>query len=163
MSPMSPMSPKSPMTTLGQHESGNAIVEFVVLAMLMMLPLVYILLTIFRVQSATYALSSASLESGRVFVTAPSVADAAPQALAAARLVMADSGLTLRTDEVAFTCSSNPCLRPGSRVTVVLTYQVDLPLVPRFLAGNAPASVRISSRHLEVVDRFRVAAKGAAR
>ncbi len=144
---------------VGHRDEGNAIVEFVVLAMLLMLPLVYVLLAVFRVQTASYALSSAALEAGRVFATAPSVDVAGPQALAAARLVMADSGLSLRADQLEITCSSRPCLRPGSRVVVVLTYQVGLPLVPRVLAGGAPASVRVTSRHLEVVDRFRAVAR----
>ena len=57
---------------VGHRDEGNAIVEFVVLAMLLMLPLVYVLLAVFRVQTASYALSSAALEAGRVFATAPS-------------------------------------------------------------------------------------------
>jgi hypothetical protein len=72
---------------------------------------------------------------------------------------MADSNLTLRPDQVDITCSSTPCLRPGSRVNVVLTYNVVLPLVPRFFSDRAPASVRVTSRHLEVVDRFRAGAR----
>ena len=49
--------------------SGNAIVEFVYLAVLMMVPLVYILITVFRVQAASYAVSSAAREAGRVYAT----------------------------------------------------------------------------------------------
>jgi Flp pilus assembly protein TadG len=53
---------------LAGEDSGNAIVEFVYLAVLLMVPLVYLLLTIFRVQGAAYALSSATREAGRVYV-----------------------------------------------------------------------------------------------
>lgn len=140
-------------------EAGNAIVEFVYLAVLLMLPLVYILLTVFRVQAASYAVSSASREAGRVYATAEALDDAGPRAFAAASLVMSDSDLPLRTDQMEITCSSTPCLVPGSRVNVVLTYQVSLPLVPRFFSDRAPATVRVTSRHLEVVDRYQAGAR----
>lgn len=140
-------------------EDGNAIVEFVYLALVLMLPLVYILLTVFRVQAASYAVSSAAREAGRVYATAESLGDAGPRAFAAASLVMRDSDLTLRAGQMEITCSSTPCLAPGSRVNVVLTHQVTLPLVPRFFSDRAPATVRVTSRHLEVVDRYQAGAR----
>ena len=120
-----------------------------------MLPLVYVLLTVFRVQAAAYAVSSAAREAGRVYATSDSLGDAPGRAYSAARIVMADSRLDLAPDQLQITCSPSPCgLQPGSRVDVVMTYRVALPLVPRFFADRAPASVRVTSRHLEVVDRF---------
>ena len=139
---------------LHPDDAGNAIVEFVFLAVLLMVPLVYVLITVFRVQAGAYAASSAARESGRVFVTASSVDVAAERAYAAGRIVMRDSGLTLDDDDLRITCSSDPCLAPGSTVTVVVTHRVELPLVPRVL-GRAPGSVRVSSEHVEVVDRYR--------
>lgn len=140
-------------------DGGNAIVEFVYLALLLMVPLVYVLLTVFRVQSAAYAVSSAAREAGRVFATSPTVGDAGDDAFAAASIVMRDSNLSLRSGQLGIRCSSRPCLEPGSRVDVVITYDVGLPFVPRVLADRAPASLRVTTRHLEVVDRFRAAAR----
>jgi Flp pilus assembly protein TadG len=143
----------------GDAEAGNAIVEFVYLAVLLMVPLVYVLLTVFRVQSAAYAASSAAREAGRVFATSDSVDGAGGRAFAAARIVMGDSDLPLAASDLRITCSSTPCLQPGSRVEVVVAYDVSLPLLPRFLDGRAPATVEVTSRHLEVVDRYREAAR----
>jgi Flp pilus assembly protein TadG len=140
-------------------QSGNAIVEFVYLAVLLMVPLVYVLITVFRVQAASYAVSSAAREAGRVYATSSSIDEADGRAFAAARMVMADSDLPLVSDQLRITCSTNPCLQPGSQVDVVMTYNVALPLVPRFFADPAPASVRVTSSHLEVVDRYRTAAR----
>lgn len=142
-----------------EAEAGNAIVEFVYLAVLLMVPLVYLLITVFRVQAASYAVSSAAREAGRVYATSETVDGARSRALAAAALVMADSNLPLRPDQLDITCSSTPCLQPGSRVNVVLTTSVALPLVPRLFSDGAPASVHVTSRHLEVVDRYRAAAR----
>jgi Flp pilus assembly protein TadG len=135
-------------------DDGNAIVEFVYLAVLLMVPLTYLLLTVFRVQGATYAVSSATREAGRVFVTsAPSDADA--RAASAASVVMADSGLELDASQLRIRCSARPCDTPGANVDVVIGYDVELPFLPRFLDRVLPSSVHVEGRHLEVVDRFR--------
>lgn len=147
------------MTTRFARDDGNAIVEFVYLAVLLMVPLVYVLLTVFAVQRAAYAVSSAAREAGRVFATSESVTGAGDRALAGARLVMADSGLTLAPRDLRITCSDQPCLRPGSRVEVQIRYEVSLPLLPKVFDGKAPATVRVSGQHVEVVDRFREAAR----
>lgn len=140
----------------GPGDAGNAIVEFVYLAVLLMVPLVYVLLTVFRVQAAAYAVSSAAREAGRVFATSRNLDEAGTRSLAAARLVMADSHLPLSPDQMDVRCSPSPCrLQPGSRVDVVVSCRVPLPLVPKLLLDRAPASIRVTSRHLEVVDRFR--------
>jgi Flp pilus assembly protein TadG len=136
-------------------DDGNALVEFVYLAVLLMVPLVYVLLTVFRVQGASYAVSSAAREAGRVFVTSDSQDAAGERALTAAALVMGDSNLPLDARDLRITCSSRPCLTPGSRVEVDIEYDVSLPLLPRLFDDRAPATVRVSSHHLEVVDRFR--------
>ena len=143
----------------GNAQAGNAIVEFVYLAVLLMVPLVYVLITVFRVQAASYAVSSAAREAGRVYATSSSIDKADGRAFAAARMVMADSRLPLDSEQLRITCSTNPCLQPGSQVDVVMTYNVALPLVPRFFSDRAPASIRVTSSHLEVVDRYRTAAR----
>lgn len=142
-----------------RDDSGNAVVEFVYLAVLLMVPLVYVLLTVFHVQGAAFAVSSAAREAGRVYATSEVLDEAGPRALAAARIVMSDSNLPLSGEDLAIGCSGGPCLSPGSRVEVVISYDVSLPLLPRLFDGRAPATVRVTSRHLEVVDRFRPAAR----
>jgi Flp pilus assembly protein TadG len=139
---------------LAGEDSGNAIVEFVYLAVLLMVPLVYLLLTIFRVQGAAYALSSATREAGRVYVLSDDSDVAGARAQTAASIVMADSGLRLRSRDLRITCSADPCLTPGATVNVSIGYDVALPFLPA-LFDSAPARVHVDGRHLEVVDRFR--------
>lgn len=136
-------------------DGGNAIVEFVYLAVLLMVPLVYVLLAVFRVQAASYAVASAAREAGRVFATSADVTGASERAFTAASIVMRDSGLDLSQDDVAITCSTRRCLVPGGRVHVVVNKDVPLPWLPDLFAGRSPASVQVSSRHLQVVDRYR--------
>ena len=140
-------------------DDGNAIVEFVYLAVLLMVPLVYVLLAVFRVQGAAYAVSSAAREAGRVYATSDGIDEAGLRALVAARLVMRDSNLTLPGRDLRISCSREPCLAPGSRVNVVIEYDVSLPFLPRLFDGRTLAAVQVTSRHLEVVDRYREAAR----
>ncbi len=135
-------------------DDGNAIVEFVYLAVLLMVPLVYVLLTVFQVQRAAFAASSAAREAGRVFVTAEDVGVAEERAWTAAGIVLRDSGLSVDGDDLRISCSSSPCFEPGSRVVVVVSHRVTLPLLPKVFGDRGPASVTVSSEHLEVVDRY---------
>jgi Flp pilus assembly protein TadG len=134
-------------------DEGNAIIEFVYLAILLLVPLTYLLLTVFRVQGATYAVSSATREAGRVFVTSASD-EADARAASAAALVMSDSGLELDAGQLRIHCSAHPCNTPGANVNVVIGYDVGLPFLPRFLDRLLPSSIHVEGRHLEVVDRF---------
>jgi Flp pilus assembly protein TadG len=128
-------------------------VEFVYLALLLMVPLVYVLLAVFRVQAATYAVSSATRQAGRAYASSTDSGDAAGRAMTAATIVMGDSGLRLSTRDLRITCSADPCLTPGAAVEVSIGYDVALPFLPRFF--DSPARVHVNGRHLEIVDRFR--------
>jgi hypothetical protein len=140
---------------VASDDAGTAIIEFVYLAVLLMVPLVYVLLTVFRVQSAAYAVSSAAREAGRIYVTSPGDEQGREQAFSAAAIVMADSGLHLAPEQLHIDCRD--CLRPGATVPIVIEYDVGLPWLPRIFRGSAPATVHVSGSHLEVVDRFRAA------
>jgi hypothetical protein len=132
-------------------------VEFVYLAVLLMVPLTYVLLTVFRVQAAAYAVSSAAREAGRVYATSGSTAEAGERAFTAAGLVMRDSSLRLAERDLQISCPQSRCLAAGTEVRVVITYDVALPLLPRLFDGQAPATVRVTGHHVELVDRFRAA------
>ena len=54
----------------GRAEGGSAVVEFVFLAVLLVVPLLYLVMTVSRVQAGSYAASTAAREAGRAFVTA---------------------------------------------------------------------------------------------
>ncbi len=142
-----------------RDDSGTAIIEFLYLAVLLMVPLAYLVLTVFRVQGAAYAISSASREAGRVYVTAQDPEQAAARARTAAEIVLTDSGLHLSDVDLQVQCSDRPCVTPGATVDVAIGYDVPLPFLPRFLGDVVPASVHVDGRHLEVVDRFRPAAQ----
>jgi len=136
-------------------------VEFCLLALLMLVPVVYLVLALGRIQAGAFAAQGAAREAGRAFVTAPDEGAARPRADAAAAIAFADQGFydpALVGIDVA--CAARPCLAPDQRVVVRSRVLVVLPAVPRVLDRVIPARIEVTARHVATVDRFRGRAGG---
>jgi hypothetical protein len=140
-------------------EAGSALVELTWLGLLLLIPLVYVVITIVTVQRSAYGATEAARAAGRAFILAPDLATAEQRAYDAARLAMADQGVSLRPQEMALDCSPTPqsCLEPGSTVRVEIHLQVRLPLIPAVM-GSPAASVSVDAEHAEPYGTFREAA-----
>lgn len=134
-------------------QAGSAIVEFVFLAVLMLVPLFYLVMVLARLQAGAYAVSAASREAGRAYVTAPVAGQAPVRARSAAGLAFADQGFGSE-GSIQIGCDGTPCLRPEGRVQVKATLWVPMPLVPAFFAAIVPLQIPVSATHLATVDRF---------
>jgi hypothetical protein len=137
-----------------RRDDGRAIVEFLVVGLLLLVPVVYFIVTLSRVQAAAFAVSTASREAGRAFTTAATEVDAHTRAQAAARISFEDFDFGAEGG-VQIRCDGSPCLRPEGRVEAVATVTVRLPLVPDVLSGAIPAALPVSATHVATVDRFR--------
>jgi hypothetical protein len=104
-----------------------AVLEVLVLGVGLLVPLLYGVLSVMAVQSASFAATAAAREAARGYVTASTAAEGAARARAAAALVLADAGLPAARP--ALRCAGG-CLQPGSRVDVTVRVEVPLPLVP---------------------------------
>lgn len=136
-----------------RRDEGRAIIEFLVVGLMVLLPTVYLVVTLARVQAAAFAVSTASREAGRAFTTAPDEDSAYARAQAAARISFDDFAFPVGS--VAVSCDGSPCLRPEGRIEAVATVQVQLPFVPDFVGGALPTVVPVSATHVATVDRFR--------
>jgi Flp pilus assembly protein TadG len=138
-----------------RDERGNAVVEFSWLAILLLLPLLYIMLTVFDVQRTAYGATAATHAAGRAFMLVQDGEGedvARARAFEAARVAMLDQGVELDPSELEISCDP-ACLEPDSTVTVRLRTQVPLPLVPDLLADHGP-SVRVDAAHTETYCQF---------
>ncbi len=139
---------------MSRDESGSALVEFVWLALLLLVPLVYILLAVFDVQRASFGAAAASRAAGRAYALASTDAAGLLDARAAAGVALADQGIDAPVD-VAISCEpAPPCHVRGRTITVRLSSRVVLPLVPTALGGGAP-SFAISAEHRVPIGRYR--------
>jgi Na+-transporting methylmalonyl-CoA/oxaloacetate decarboxylase gamma subunit len=135
-------------------ERGNAVVEFLGVALVLLLPLLYLVLTVGRVQAATFAVEGAAREAARAFVTAPSSAEARSRAGAAVALALDDQGFRDPAEALTLACSTTPCLEPGGEVAAHVRLDVPLPLVPAFARDVVPLSVPVEARFVAAVDEY---------
>lgn len=137
-------------------DRGSAIVEFLGVALVLLVPVVYLVLVLARMQSAAFAVDGAAREAARAFVTAPDLSAAASRAVAAAAIALDDQGLDpdVAPGAVAIACTADPCLTPGTLVTATVELDVTLPGVPDWLGGVVPLAVPVSATATATVDDY---------
>lgn len=139
-----------------RDERGSALIEVTWLSILLLVPLLYVVLSVFEVQRSAFAVNAATRAAGRAYTLAPSEAEAGTRARAAADVAMRDQGLDLSQGSMALGCRPSPrdCLSPGSVIHVRLVFPVRLPLMPDALGGNTP-SIRVEADHTVPYGSFR--------
>jgi Flp pilus assembly protein TadG len=142
--------------TRRRTERGSALVEVTWLSILLLVPLLYVVVSVFDVQRSAFALDAATRAAGRAYTLSPSQGEGVARARAAATVALADQGLDLSGGSIALGCEPRPhdCLSPGSVIHVRMVYPVDLPLMPDALGGDAP-SIRVEAEHSVPYGSFR--------
>jgi hypothetical protein len=137
-------------------EQGTALIEVTWLSVLLLVPLLYVVVSVFEVQRSAFAVNAATRAAARAYSLAPSQAEGSARARAAAAVAMEDQGLDLSDGSLGMGCEpdTGDCLSPGSVIHVRLAYSVPLPLVPDALGGNTP-SVRVQADHAVPYGSFR--------
>lgn len=135
-------------------EEGSAVVEFTFLALLLMVPLVYFIVTIGQLQGGAFAVVGAADQAAKVFVAQGDADRARTAAEQAAALTLADYGHPAENATVTVSCDRADCMSAGATVTVTVNLSVPLPMVP---FGDA---LRLDAGHLDasasqIVGRFR--------
>lgn len=128
-----------------QGDDGNAIVEFVYLGVLLMVPLVYMMIAVFDTQRTSFGVTEAARQAGRAWVL--NGCDEA-RGTRAAQLALADQGAT------PLSVTFGRCPEPGGSARVEVVSFVQL----RGAAGLLPrdrAGFRVSGSFVAVRDRFR--------
>jgi Flp pilus assembly protein TadG len=133
-------------------DDGSALVEFTYLAVLLMVPLVYVLLTVFQVQRAAFGVTEAARQAGRAYATADTAAAGQVRAEAAASIALADQGLEL---DGPLVITATAGVAPDSRVTTTVVHRVTLPLLGGLFGGAVPPNIPVRATHVEHVDRFK--------
>ena len=137
-------------------DRGGAVVEFSTLGLVLLLPLIYLVVALGRIEAASFAVDGAAREAARAFVTAPGESVGRGRALAAVRLGLLDQGFDVAPDQaLTIDCDRSGCLRPGAVVAARVQLEVVLPGVPAGLDRLLPTRVTVRSEQVLVVDAFR--------
>ena len=137
-----------------RDECGTALVEFVWLGIVLLVPLVWVVLSVFEVQRGAFAVSSAARSAARAFALADTDGVGEARARAAIRPALDDQGGDDRDFRFRISCGSADCHVAGEVITVKVWTRVDLPLLPGILGGDAP-SFALDSTHTVPVGQFR--------
>ncbi|MBD3690167.1 hypothetical protein H8R18_03420 [Nanchangia anserum] len=126
--------------TEGRDERGDAVIEFIGVAVVVIIPLVYLILTCAVLQAGTLAVHSGAREAERILRVNPRDVEAAS---VSAHQILADQGLSSGAT-VHLECPSG-C--EGGRIgTVTVTTSVPLPLIPSFIRAVVPTDVSVSAQ-----------------
>ena len=122
-------------------ERGSALVELSWLGILLILPMLWIGMSVFEVQRGAFGVSAAARAAARAYALAPDDATGVVRARQAARVALDDQGVHGVTPDVRVTCSPYPdnCHQGTSVITVSVHSRVVLPLLPSALGGNRPS------------------------
>ena len=139
-----------------RDERGTALVEVTWLSILLLVPLLYVVLSVFEVQRSAFAVNAATRAAGRAYTLAPTQGEATDRARAASAVALEDQGLDPGGGSLQVRCAPVPrdCLSPGSVVLVRMARPVHLPLMPSALGGNTP-SIRVEAVHTVPYGSFR--------
>ena len=139
-----------------RDDSGSASLEFITVGLLLLVPIVYLVLALSVLESASFGVEGAARQATRVFVQSDSEGAAESAARTAIQVTLADYGFDPRDAKVAISCRPNPadCLTRRGYVTVTITTTVPLPLMPPVLQLHLPAGIPVQSVATEQVSRF---------
>ena len=161
---MRPSNPESLRTRLrqrlrealgeGAREEGSAVVEFTFLALLLMVPLVYFIITVGQIQGGSFAVVGAADQAAKVFVAQQDADSAQAAAEQAALIALADFGHDAGQARVSTRCDPADCQAAGTAVTITVNLTVPLPFVPFNEDFRLKAS-EVEASSTQLVGRFR--------
>ena len=137
-------------------DRGSASLEFLTAGLLMLVPLVYLVLTLGSIQSAALATEGAARQAARVYVQADSHSAGMQAAVRALELSLDDHNVQAQGTSLAVGCSPNPaqCHTRRGWVTVDIAVRVPLPLVPPVFDLAVPLAVPVEASATQQVSRF---------
>jgi Flp pilus assembly protein TadG len=129
---------------LGDGERGSALVEFVFIALVVFVPLIYIVAGFSAVQRGVFASTAAAREAGRAIATAPDPESGQQRALRAAQLAVEDQSVDATDVRLTYVADGDcetgaaytPTLTPGEEFSVCVTVTVRIPFLPEFIDAN---------------------------
>nr|WP_284987005.1 hypothetical protein [Arthrobacter sp. fls2-241-R2A-172] len=135
-------------------QEGSAVVEFIFLALLLMVPVFYFVVTVGQLQGGSFAVVGAADQAAKVYVAQSNPAGAQRAAEQTVLVALKDYGYTPEQASFEVSCDRPDCSSAGATVSVVVHLDVPLPMMPFADAGQLTAS-RVSATATQVVGRYR--------
>ncbi|SDH10114.1 TadE family protein [Microbacterium pygmaeum] len=137
-------------------DAGSAALEFILVGLLLLVPLVYLIVTMGLIQGQSLGAEAGARHIARAVSAASGTAAAQDAADRIARSVVDEYGLDADAVQVSMQCrpAGATCPQAGATVIVTVRTTVALPLVPPVLGIESLASIPLEASSVQKVSRF---------
>ncbi|MDO5034576.1 MAG: hypothetical protein Q4E01_04225 [Actinomycetaceae bacterium] len=135
----------------GRAEEGEATVEFVAMAVILLIPVAYFIMTVAAVQAAVFASEAAAREGGRLLASDPT---ASAHVTRQVDQIFSDYGVQ-GSHSLQVVCDPEPCGR-ADFVRVDVETKVALPLIPDAFSAMLNPVIPVSSSFEMPVTRIQL-------
>ena len=135
-------------------ERGSAALEFILIGLLLLVPLVYLIVALGLIQGQSLGAEAAARHIARAVSTASDAADARVRADAVLAAVSEEYDLDDVDLSVACTPAGAQCPRAGATLHVTVRTTVTLPLIPPVLGLDDLAAIPVEASSAQKVSRF---------
>ncbi|MFT4305851.1 MAG: TadE family protein [Microbacterium sp.] len=148
------MLPPSPSTDAG-GDTGSASLEFVVGALLLLVPIVYLIVALGLIQQGALGADAASRQIARAIALSADAAEADRRAQRTLTDIATEYGLDPAALSVDVSCGETvaACPEAGATITVTVRARIPLPLVPPVLGLDDVIVVPVDATSLQKVSR----------
>lgn len=139
-----------------KNDDGSAALEFVTVGVILLVPLVYLVITLGTVQEQLLGVEAAARHTARVIGQAEDAASAAENSDALLASVIDEYGMDAESVDVSVSCTPRGTECPSAGATVVVTVgtNVSLPLVPPIFGLDRAASIPLQAAAAQKVSRL---------
>lgn len=140
---------------LSSDDEGSASLEFIVVGLILLVPIVYLVVTFGAVQSRALGIEATARHVARAVATAPDTTAAHERADRVVAHLATEYDLDPDDIHVAVTCAPAgvTCPEPGALITIDVTSTVRLPLAPAIFGLDRFTDIPISATSVQKVSR----------
>ncbi|WP_345803015.1 TadE family protein [Microbacterium sp. AZCO] len=137
-------------------ERGSAALEFILVGMLLLVPLVYLVVTLGLIQGQALGADAGARHIARAISTATDESDARDRIHDVLASVVDEYGMDAATVDLDLRChpTGAVCPEPGATLVVTLRTRIPLPLVPPVFGLDGLASIPVEATSAQKVSRF---------
>ena len=137
-------------------ERGSAALEFILVGMLLLVPLVYLIVSLGMIQGQSLGAEAGARHIARALSTAENTDAARRSADLILRSVVDEYALDADDLDVSLECrpAGGPCPEAGATLVVTVRTSVALPLVPPVLGLDRLAAIPLEASAVQKVSRF---------
>jgi hypothetical protein len=146
----------SPSTETDDGERGSAALEFILVGMLLLVPLVYLVVSLGLIQEQSLGAEAGARHIARALSTAEDADAARRSADLVLRSVVDEYALDAEEVDLSLECrpAGGSCPEAGATLVVTVRTRVALPLVPPVLGLDRLASIPLEASAAQKVSRF---------